>query len=887
MQISITPHLPRIVDLIRNNATVSVVAPTGSGKSIGIPAALGAINARCFVVVPTRTAAASLIEYQRVLMEKSATPVNVGSDNQMEQNQIIYATAGHTKRKLLTYFSEGKVTPIDFCDVLMIDEIHSGNIDTTVIVSLWMVAAKAGVTVPRLVLASATPIPITIIPTPVVYTIDTTKFEITYKYLDKNPVNLNVETAALVSNIHKTQPPGHILVFASGSSEVEEITDLIKNELRPGAQRMEEPNVVMAGRPGAIIIPAFGSLKKSDIDLIYKPVKLNERKIIVATNIAEMSITIEDIGYVVDTMKEKRAETSQSGGFRLTQTDISKDSAKQRAGRTGRTRPGVCYRMCTLEKYESLEEHRPSEIQRMPIYGTVLELLSVGLSPESVLLEVDPNKISNAVQLLTRLGMYKSTVTDMGKFAPYYPLSVRNSAFLWKWIQAGHPIFPGIVVSAIIDSYGPSYYFIPRPRPNQSTTEYNKILQEYKQKNFSKIIGYNDLETGLNMWSNLTDTIGGIKTNYRVLSNYSRNNSMNNKKLKELLSIVRRMIETTTLLGYEVNIGKFTTPGVVTAARPLLLSIYSDVTLIQSQGTRYFSPITKENYTLDNRETVNTMINNPPLGIIPLVSGEFNSQRGTFRLVKFGLDTDKDGIGRPIFQKGSRGRRESTPSVSRSEIDTALDILSGLSLDNVGVQKIKELDVIPINPNLIATVKPIVVPDIDINGDIEQLLSSIVIPNNTVNIVSIKDATDEQLVELSRIGSIQEIYSKIGRGEPWNIEYVFKLREKNYEQLQSWLIVDHDIVVGFVGIHPTHYSEFPGVQLRIFVDPAYHGRGYATQGTKLMIKQLYDNGYRHQLWAFVAPDNIGSIKTVQKLGFNFVKQAPLYGNKMFNVYSYF
>lgn len=95
--------------------------------------------------------------------------------------------------------------------------------------------------------------------------------------------------------------------------------------------------------------------------------------------------------------------------------------------------------MCTLATYNKLEQHRPPEIDRVPIYETVIELLDVGLVPEQVLIGVDPKRVVDAVSMLTKLGMTtvvdgKRKVTDSGHFAPHFPLSARNAAFLWKWV---------------------------------------------------------------------------------------------------------------------------------------------------------------------------------------------------------------------------------------------------------------------------------------------------------------------------------------------------------------------------------------------------------------------------------------------------------------------
>lgn len=704
MQIS--PHLTNIVRLIANNNTVSIVAPTGSGKSVGVPAAVAASGARCFVMVPTRTAAISLAEYQRVLQKAANTDVDVnklvgyaaeGNINYGPETLIAYITGGHARRKMLSYFSGGTANPIDFCDVLMVDEVHSGSLDTTIVISLWMRAAASGVLVPRLVIASATPVPMTIVPPPAVYTVEIPAFPIEIRYLDHHididdPSGaLYSEAAVITSDIHlKTDVnTGHILVFAPGSAEVESIASTLTEIIKKTASDKI-----------ATVIPAFGALKQEDIALIYKETAPNERKIVIATNIAEMSITIADVGYVVDTMVEKRAETSPSGGFRLTTHYISKDSAKQRAGRTGRTRPGICYRLCTEKVYKSLEEHRPPEIQRVPIYETVMELLDVGLNPEVIIQDLDKQRVTQAVQLLTRLGMVTSSptgqvVTEMGHFAPKFHISVRNAAFLWKWIQAGYPVFPGIVTAVLIDSYGPSYFWIPRRKPDMSMEEYNVMIAEYKKKHFAKYLGYNDLETSLNMWHDLMEHSGGIRAPHRTIIKWARSNSINNKKIRELLNIVEQCVNASTRAGYEVQIAPFTTQGVMTAARPILLTAYSDNTFIHRRDITYFSPITKEEYRLDNRDAVNGLVENPPKGVIALATAEIKTQRGIFRVIGFAVDTDKDGLGRPIVERGPtlaprgpraivRSRAEMAarprPTQPMTNITEALDLLQGLTL---------------------------------------------------------------------------------------------------------------------------------------------------------------------------------------------------------------
>lgn len=767
----IAPHLPTIAQLISSNATVSVVASTGSGKSIGIPAAIASLNARCFVVVPTRTAAISLMEYQRVLQKSTNPNLDVnklvgyaaeGQVNYSNETLIAYVTGGHMRRKLLSYFNNGVASPIDFCDVLMVDEVHVRDVDSDVTIDLWMAAARQQVTVPRLVIASATPSPMSIFPTPVEYNVQLESYPIDFTYY---PTNIDIddpsgklyqETAKYVTKLHKETPidSGHILVFGPGSAEVETMVSSLKQSINDGT---------------ADIIPAFSALKQEDIALIYKDTRNTVRKIVVATNIAEMALTIDGIGHVVDTMTEKRAETAPSGGFRLSLHYISKASATQRAGRTGRTRPGICHRMCTLEKYNSLEDHRPPEIDRVPIYNLVMELLDVGLPPETILIGVNQQRIIDALQLLAKLEMVVNingaiAVTDSGHFAPNFPLSVRNAAFLWKWLQSGYPVFPGIVVACLIDCYGPSYFWIPRRNPTQSVSDYNSAVKEHKEKYFSKYIGYNDLETSINLWSDLTTTFQGIRPKQKEFSNWARTNSLNAKKLKELLQIVEQSINAIKRLGIEVEIGPFTTEGATTAARPLLRSVYADVTLIQKRDTTYFNPINKYEYRLDNRDAVNQFSDNPPIGVIALVSAEIKSARGTFRVVSFAVDTDTDGLGRPIIIR-TRPRAVGPRVITREKQQeqppdsNILDALSLLESLNLGTSVDEVVQPLPITteeiiiPSLDASNynPPLVIEQVNYNDKTFNLVQDSYLPVGTKQrglgyFLAIKDAGYERVV---------------------------------------------------------------------------------------------------------------------------------------------
>ena len=167
-------YLPGILSMVNDNLVTQVTAATGSGKSIHVLKALAETGLRVFSSVPTRISATSLSSYLKTL----SPGISIGhaaEGNRMytKDTQVVYATSGHVRRKILGYFSRGlsKRYGLSFTDVLVLDETHSGSMDNTVILSLWMEAHRKGFKVPKLLLLSATPTDLEVTPAPAVCTV--------------------------------------------------------------------------------------------------------------------------------------------------------------------------------------------------------------------------------------------------------------------------------------------------------------------------------------------------------------------------------------------------------------------------------------------------------------------------------------------------------------------------------------------------------------------------------------------------------------------------------------------------------------------------------------------------------------------------------------------
>lgn len=195
------------------------------------------------------------------------------------------------------------------------------------------------------------------------YTVDT-------MYLE-DPAEDYVERAVkTVFDIHASEPDGDILIFLTGREEIDTALQLIADRaasLHPRAQSL-------------LSLPLYAGLTTEQQLYVFEPAPDNTRKVIVSTNIAEASVTIDGIVYVIDCGFVKlRAFNPKTGIETLTATPVSKASATQRAGRAGRTKPGKCYRLYTQSAYESLPEATVPEIQRSNLAPIILQLKALGI----------------------------------------------------------------------------------------------------------------------------------------------------------------------------------------------------------------------------------------------------------------------------------------------------------------------------------------------------------------------------------------------------------------------------------------------------------------------------------------------------------------------------
>ncbi|UPK72977.1 ATP-dependent RNA helicase HrpA [Nocardioidaceae bacterium SCSIO 66511] len=216
-----------------------------------------------------------------------------------------------------------------------------------------------------------------------------------------------------------TEPPGDILVFLSGEREIRDTADMLERR----ALRNTE------------VLPLYARLSTAEQQRVFKP--HTGRRIVLATNVAETSLTVPGIKYVIDPGTARISRYSQRLKVqRLPIEPISQASANQRAGRCGRTSDGICIRLYSEEDYESRPEFTEPEILRTSLASVILSMISLGLGELSSFPfpdPPDPRAVRDGVALLRELGAIDAAgkeLTDVGRIIADLPLDPRLARML-------------------------------------------------------------------------------------------------------------------------------------------------------------------------------------------------------------------------------------------------------------------------------------------------------------------------------------------------------------------------------------------------------------------------------------------------------------------------
>mmetsp|Transcript_1773 Transcript_1773/g.6996 ORF Transcript_1773/g.6996 Transcript_1773/m.6996 type:complete len:798 (+) Transcript_1773:81-2474(+) len=458
-----------ILAAVRQNRVVVIVGETGSGKTTQVPKFLheaGIAGPRGVVAVtqPRRIAAISVAN--RVAAEMGCEVGGlVGfhvrfSNRTSRDTRLKYMTDGMLVRECAGRYG------LRGCGVVVLDEAHERSVDTDVLLGLVKLALDnndpPGL---RVVIMSAT--------------LSTTHFVDFFggpKHVKslfvpgrQHPVKMyytptpepDFLEAALVAvlQLHISRPPGDVLVFLPGQEDIDGLQRLLEEKRgilaehrrraiealpeeeadgeqgedvatkAPGGRAPHQVNGIDLSKADDFVVrPIYAALPFDQQELVFEPAPPGCRKVVLATNIAETSITIPGIRYVVDSgfMKLKICHP-QTGVEVLKLVETSQASAKQRAGRAGREAPGEAYRLYVEAEHARMPAQTPAEILRCELASVYLQLKALGIQKilDFPLVDRPPQEaLVKAAHLLRRLGAldHQDTLTEIGKKLAVLPV---------------------------------------------------------------------------------------------------------------------------------------------------------------------------------------------------------------------------------------------------------------------------------------------------------------------------------------------------------------------------------------------------------------------------------------------------------------------------------
>ena len=522
-----------IIDGIRNNQVIIITGETGSGKTTQIPkmclAAGCGLRGMIGLTQPRRIAAVSIaqriaselgeecgksIAYKIRFEEKSSTEplIKVMTDGILLAETV-------RDRNLLAY------------DTIIVDEAHerSLNIDFILGYLRTLLAKRKDL---KLIITSAT--------------IDTAKFsevfnkapvikvsgrmypvEVRYQPVDpikeeKGETTYIDEAVTCVENLQKERRYEDILIFMPTEQDIRETCELLSKKC------------------SGLILPLYARLSGSQQKLIFADAR--QQKIIVATNIAETSLTIPGIKYVIDAGLARILEynpRSQTTGLPI--KPISRSSAEQRKGRCGRVQNGICIRLYSQEEFSQKPLYTPPEIMRANLAGVILRMLSLNLGAVTSFPFVDkpqPKSIRDGIDILRDLGAltkddnaeeadhYK--LTEVGRTMAQFPLDPRVSRMLIEAQKEGCVNEIAVIAAALSIQD-------PRERPYGKADQATAAHAQFAHPE-------SDFLTYLNIWNRYHGSMESLPSQGK-LRKFCRDHFLSYRRMIEWLDIYHQILD--------------------------------------------------------------------------------------------------------------------------------------------------------------------------------------------------------------------------------------------------------------------------------------------------------------------------------------------------------
>ncbi|MEA2260510.1 MAG: ATP-dependent helicase HrpB [Acidobacteriaceae bacterium] len=410
--------LPEMIASLKRSPNLVIEAPPGAGKTTRVPPALLEIVSGEVVVLEPRRIAARLAA-RRVAWE-IGEPVGqtIGYQVRFEEavssrTRVRFVTEGVLTRRLL---SDPTLKGVG---AVVLDEFHERHLESDLALALLKRLQQTRPDL-RIIVMSATldtgHVAEYLGGCPVLRS-EGRLFEVSIRHLPYSAKSLEAQLTDALELLNAEEPSGDVLAFLPGAAEI---------------RRAMRESQEVARRANLLVLPLHGDLSPAEQDRAIMPAE--QRKVILATNVAESSVTVEGVNAVIDSGLARIATYSQWTGLPTLHVGrVSKASATQRAGRAGRTAPGRVLRLYGIEDYQRRPEHDAPEITRSDLSQLCLALRAMRIN-DLAWLDAPPEAAWEIAEaLLDRLGASAERVLQLAR----YPLHPRLSRILIAAMERG------------------------------------------------------------------------------------------------------------------------------------------------------------------------------------------------------------------------------------------------------------------------------------------------------------------------------------------------------------------------------------------------------------------------------------------------------------------
>ena len=443
----------KILNALKDNSVIVVESPTGSGKTTQMPIILHEAgysqNGIIGVTQPRRIAVLSVSEFIAKQL-KCERPNIIGY-----KMRFADVTDERTKIKIMTdgiLLQELKLDPyLSKYSIIMVDEAHERSLDIDFILGLLKRILKVRSDF-KVIISSATIntelfsqyfnncpiIRIESSPFPVTLIFDSPIFSASTKNAETEEL-LYEKVTEITERVIQEKRKGGVLVFLPGERSIKNCIERLSKE---------------KWYKKLWIVPLYGRLSKEEQDRVFLSAPFGKKKMVISTNIAETSITINDINTVIDSgLAKLNFYNPYTFTSSLDETPISKSSCNQRRGRAGRLEPGVCYRLYSRADFESRPLYTIEEIYRTDLSEVVMRMSELGIYDFENFDFISPTSkkgIIGAIDTLNMLNVLEKdrSLSYIGKIMCKFPLPPRQSRMIAESILNYPDVIENVIIAA-------------------------------------------------------------------------------------------------------------------------------------------------------------------------------------------------------------------------------------------------------------------------------------------------------------------------------------------------------------------------------------------------------------------------------------------------------